>query len=95
MKITKRQLRQIIQEERANLVSEVRHTNDADRRRKEANLAAVREELTSVLEMLESFDRVDLEELRAVRTGHWSDEMINKLADMALVRRMDSAYMGG
>lgn len=97
MKITKGQLRRIIREERDNLEleDEVRHTNDRDQRRIQANLAAVKEELGAVLYMMESFNRVDLEELRAARTGHWSDEMINKLADIALMRRMDSAYMGG
>ena len=93
MKITKRQLRRIIREERARLVSEAPRTDG--RGNKDANHKAVKEELYNVLEMMENLSRIELEELRDIRTGHTFDETINKLADIVLVSRMDSAYMGG
>lgn len=93
MKINEKQLRRVIREEQAKLMSEAPRTDG--RGNKEANLAAVREELYGVLEMMESLSRIELEELRAARTGHMFDEMINKLADAALGRRIDSTYMGG
>ena len=88
MKITKRQLRRIIKEERAKLVSEVRQ--DAD-----ANREMIKDELYKILEMMDRMDRVELEELKATRSGHWTNDTIKKMADIVLLSRMDSAYMGG
>ena len=88
MKITKRQLRRIIKEERANLVNEARQDLDANRE-------MIKDELFKVLEIMDRMDRIELEELKAHRSGHWSNDMIRKMADIVLLSRMDSAYMGG
>ena len=87
MKITKRQLKRIIKEERTKLVNEVRQ--DAD-----ANREMIKDELSNILQMMDRMSRIELEELKD-RTGHWSDDTIKKMADVVLLSRMDSAYMGG
>ena len=88
MKITKRQLKRIIKEERTKLVNEVRQ--DAD-----ANREMIKDELFKILDIMDRMDRVELEELKAHRSGHWSNDTIKKMADIVLLSRMDSAYMGG
>jgi hypothetical protein len=77
MKITKRQLRRIIKEERAKLVNEVRQ--DAD-----VNREMVKDEFFKILQMMDRMERVELEELRAHKSSHWSNDMISKMADIAL-----------
>ena len=92
MKITKRQLRRIIKEERAKLVSEAPRTDGRGNAR--ANREKIKDELSNMLQMMDRMSRLELEELKD-RTGHWSDDTIKKLADIVLLSRMDSAYMGG
>ena len=94
MKITKRQLRRIIKEERAKLVNEAPRF---DRRRKDAagHHEEIVDELSNILQMMDRMSRVELEELRAHKSGHWANETVRKMADIVLLSRMDSAYMGG
>tara|TARA_Y100000592_G_scaffold97341_1_gene167863 strand:+ start:2045 stop:2323 length:279 start_codon:yes stop_codon:yes gene_type:complete len=92
MKITKRQLKQIIKEERAKLVNEAPRTDGRGNAR--ANREMIKDELSNILQMMDRMSRIELEELKD-RTGHWSDDTIKKMADVVLLSRMDSAYMGG
>jgi len=92
MKITKRQLRRIIKEERAKLVNEAPRTDGRGNAR--ANREMIKDELSNMLQMMDRMSRIELEELKD-RTGHWSDDTIKKMADIVLLSRTDSAYMGG
>ena len=93
MKITKRQLRRIIKEERAKLVNEAPRTDHRGNVR--ANYDKVVDEISNILQMMDRMDRLELEELRDHRSGHWANDTVNKMADVVLASRMDSAYMGG
>ena len=93
MKITKRQLRQIIKEERAKLVNEAPRTDG--RGNADANREMIKDELFKIIEMMDRMDRIELEELKSHRSSHWANDTIKKMADIVLLSRMDSAYMGG
>ena len=93
MKITKRQLRRIIKEERAKLMNEAPRTDG--RGNKAANYAMVKDAIYTVIDKMDGLDRIELEELRDHRDGHWTSEFVQKMADIVLLSRMDSAYMGG
>lgn len=93
MKITKRQLRRIIKEERAKLVNEAPRTDGRGNVR--ANYDKVADELSNILQMMDRMSRIELEELRDHKSHHWANETIRKMADNVLLSRMDSAYMGG
>ncbi len=94
MKITKRQLRRIIKEERAKLVNEA--PKYATRRRDAgANHEMIVDEISNILQMMDRMSRVELEELKAHKSGHWANDTVRKMADIVLLSRMDSAYMGG
>ncbi len=92
MKITRRPLRQLIKEERAKLVNEAPRTDGRGNAR--ANREMIKDELSNMLQMMDRMSRIELEELKD-RTGHWSDDTIKKMADIVLLSRMDSSYMGG
>ena len=94
MKITKRQLKQIIKEERAKLVNEA-PKYAARRRDADANREMIKDELHKIIEMMDRMSRIELEELKAHKSGHWANDTIKKMADIVLLSRMDSAYMGG
>ena len=94
MKITKRQLKQIIKEERAKLVNEA-PKYAARRRDVGANHEMIVDELSNILQMMDRMSRLELEELKAHKSGHWANDTIKKMAAIVLLSRMDSAYMGG
>jgi hypothetical protein len=91
MKITKRQLRQIIKEERARLVNEA-PKYAARRRDASANREMIKDELSNILQMMDRMSRIELEELKD-RGGHWSDDTIKKMADIVLLSRTDPRVM--
>lgn len=93
MKITKRQLKQIIKEERAKLVNEAPQSHAARRR---ANYDKVVDEIMNIMQMMDRMDAAELEELRDIRqSSHWANETVSKLARAVLLSRADSVYMGG
>ena len=81
MKITKRQLRRIIKEEKRKLVRE----QSAHGPLKDGTMAVIQDVLLDVLhEHFETLHPAALEEIAAATTGHDFDEITQKLAKIAL-----------
>ena len=89
MKITKRQLKRIIREERAYLLNEAPST------------AQIENKIFEIIGMMARMSRVELEELRDRKSRHFMNGMIRQLAQHVLNSQADSTladdydYMGG